>query len=110
MGAEETGLFRMEEDPVDESPSSISTGDRGTMVGESGRDFSNGFSSTLIVPFVSLELTVIVLTVARSGRDWLCTICIRRGDMTENVGQSLASFRAPVALGLSGFLGGRDGS
>ena len=46
-------LFKMEEDPVNESPSSISTGDNGTIVGESGRDFSSGFSSTLIVPFVS---------------------------------------------------------
>ena len=69
MGGEGAGLFRIEEDPVDESPSSMSTGDKGTMVGESGRAFSDGFSSTLIVPFVSLELTVIVLTVARSGRD-----------------------------------------
>ena len=95
---------------MDESPSSISTGDNGTIVGESGRDFSSGFSSTLIVPFVSLELTVIVLTVARSGRDWVYTICIRRGDMTGDVGQSSSSsFRALVALCLSGFLGGRDG-
>lgn len=89
---------------MDESPSSISTGDKGTIVGESGGHFSNCFSSTLTVPVVSLELTVIVLTVARSGRDWVCTICIRRGDMTEDGGQSLSSFRAPSAFGLSGFL------
>jgi len=88
---------------VDESPSSMSTGDKGTIVGESGEQFSNCFSSVLIVPLVSFELTVIVLTVARSGRDWVCTICIRRGDMTVDVWQSLSSFRALVAFGLSGF-------
>ena len=59
-------LFEMGEDPVDESPSSISTGDKGTMMGDSERDFPKVFSSTLMV---SLELTVIVLAVARSGRD-----------------------------------------
>ena len=59
----------MEEEPVDESPSSMSTGDRGTIMGESGRGFPNDFSSTLMASFVPLELTVIVLTVPRSGRD-----------------------------------------
>ena len=94
---------------MDESPSSISTGDKGTIVGESGEHFSEGFSSTLTVPLVSLGLTVIVLTVARRGRDWVCTICIRRGDMTGDARQSLSSFRALSAFGLSGFLRGRDG-
>lgn len=91
---------------MDESPSSISTGDKGTIIGDSGRDFSNGFPSTLIV---SLVLTVIVLTVARSGRDWVCTIRIRREDIVGDVGQSLSSFRTLVTLSLSGFLGGTDG-
>jgi hypothetical protein len=58
---------------------------------------------------VSLEPTAIVLTVARSGRDWVCTICIRGEDIAGRGGQSLSSFRAVVALGLSGFLGGIDG-
>jgi len=94
----------MKEDPVDESPSSISTGDKGNIMGDSRRDFRNGFSSTLIV-----SLTVIVLTEVRSGRDRVCTICIPRGDMTGDGGQSLLSFRTLVALGLSGFLRGTDG-
>jgi len=96
----------MEEEPVDESPSSTSTGDKGTIMGDSERDFPNDFSSTLMV---SLEFTEIVLTVARSGRDCVCTICIPRGDMTGIAGQSLSSFRMLVGLGLSGFLGGTDG-
>lgn len=109
-GGEDTGLFRMGEEPVDESPSSMSTGDKGIIMGESGRVFSNDRSSTLMVSFVSFELTVIVLTVARSGRDWVWTICIRRGDMAGDVGRSsLSSFQTVVALGLSGFLGGTDG-
>lgn len=87
---------------MDESQSSmVSTGDKGAIMGESGREFSNGFSSTL---------TVIALTVARSGRDWVCTICIRRGDMAGDVGRSsLSLFRTLAGLGLSGFLGGTDG-
>jgi len=96
----------MKEEPVDESQSSISTGDRGNITGDSRRDFPNGFSSTLIV---SLGLTVIVLAVVRSGRDRVCTICIPRGDMTGDGEQSLSSFRTLVVLGLSGFRRGTDG-
>ena len=45
---------------------------------DSERDFPNAFSSTLMV---SLELTVIVLAMARSRKDRTCTIGVRRGDM-----------------------------
>jgi len=100
------GLFKMEEDPVDESPSSISTGDKGTIMGDSESDFPNCFSSTLIVPF---ELTAIVLTGSKRGRDWVCTICIRTGDVAGGNGQSLSSFRMLDVFCLSGFLGGMDG-
>ena len=64
MGCEGTGLlFELEEDPVDESPSSVvSTGDK---LGDSERDFRDDFSSTLM----SLGWTVIVFPVVRSGRD-----------------------------------------
>ena len=68
---------------MDESPSSISTGDSGAIVGDSERDFSNDFPSTLMVSLVSL--TAIGLPVVRSGRDWVCTICIRRGGMAGDV-------------------------
>ena len=65
-GSGDMALFEMGEDPVDESPSSISTGDKGTIMGDSERDFHNVFWSTLMV---SLELIMTVLAVARSGRD-----------------------------------------
>ena len=100
------GLFKMEEDPVDESPSSISTGDKGTIMGDSERDFPNCFSSTLIV---SLECTAIVLTESKSGRDWVCTICIRTGEVAWGSEQSLSSLRTLDAFCRSGFLGGMDG-
>jgi hypothetical protein len=104
VGGEDTVIFRVEEDPVDQSPSSIvSTGDKGAMMGDSEGDSRDDFSST------SLEWTEIVLPVARSGRDWVCTVCIRRGDTTRSVWWSLSSFSALVAFDLSGFLGGTDG-
>ena len=96
------------EEPVDESPSSISTRDNGRCMGDSERDLPSNLSSRLMV---SLELTVMVLTVVRSGRDWVCTICIRKGDMIGSGEQSSSqSFRRVAALCLSGLLGGIDGS
>ena len=80
-GGDEPLLFRLEEEAVDESPSSVvSTGDRGAMMDDSERDFRDDFSSTLIV---SVEWTVNVLPVERRGRDWLCTICIPKGEIGE---------------------------
>lgn len=97
-------LLRLEEEPEEESASStVSTGDKGVMMGDSGRDFRDDFSWTLIVSFA---WTVMAFAVSRSGRDWLWTIRIRREDMTGCAGQSLLT---QAGLGLSGFLGGTDG-
>ena len=48
------GVVKMEDGPVDKSPSSISTEDRGAVVGDSERDFSNELPSTLMASLVSL--------------------------------------------------------
>ena len=66
VGDEDTELFKMGEDAVDESPSSISTGDKGTIVGDSEGEFPNAFSSTLMV---SSESIAIALAVARGWSD-----------------------------------------
>jgi hypothetical protein len=79
----------IKEDPVDESPLSIFTGDRGAIMGESGRDFLNSFSSTSML---SPESSEILLMVARSGRDWVCAICIRRAELAGRGVQPLSSF------------------
>ena len=60
------GGDKMEGGPVDESPSSLSIGDKGTIMGVSKRDFPNCFSSTSMV---SVELSAIVLTESESGGD-----------------------------------------
>ena len=73
-------MFRLEEEPVDESPSSIvSTGDKGGMMGDSGRELRDDFSSTLMVSFA---WTLMALAVSSNGSEWLWTIRIRREDMT----------------------------
>ena len=88
-------MFEMKDDPVGEPLSSISTRDKGTIMGDSKRDSRNVFPSTLTV---SLEFVVIVSAMARSGRDGEARSASGRGRCSL-CGRSALSERASWEIG-----------